>query len=125
MSLVYPIYNPNDAPAIHTVLATLILGGDPPRVDVTRVHDPGNGKRPWLDRPPYDGRLFVRGKCRAGVGDTTGFHVWYCCARYGRTIPVREWAMSVDDARAAGDASGSEHACTAHELATLQRFSHP
>jgi hypothetical protein len=55
----------------------------------------GNGKRPWLDRPPHNGRLLVRGKCRPGVGDVLGYQVWYCCARYGRSIPVRDWGMSV------------------------------
>lgn len=90
MSLVFPAYNPYDADAIHTVLASLVASTTPPRVDVTRGHSK------WLDRLPYTaGRLCIRGKCRAGVGDITGFHVWYCCARYGRAVPVREWSESV------------------------------
>lgn len=86
MSLLFPAFNPNDAAAISGLLATLLAGGVPPRVDVSRCHSK------WLEREPYPGgRLFIRGKCRAGVGETTGYHVWYCCARYGRTVPVREY----------------------------------
>jgi len=92
MPLLFPIYNPNDAPAITAVLATLLAGGVPPRVDVSRVHDTDGSEEPWLDREPYPGgRLLIRGKCRAGVGETTGHISWYCCARFGRAVPVREY----------------------------------
>jgi hypothetical protein len=85
----YQVYA-NDAAAIHDVLAELIAGNAPSRVDVSRVHSA------WLDRPPYpSGRLFVRGSVRSGLGVPSGFVIWYCCARYGRPVPVREWGASV------------------------------
>lgn len=88
--LLFPHYNPNDLPAISSVLALLLASAEPPRVDVSR------GRSKWLDRPPYPGgRLFIRGRCSARAGDITGYHVWYCCARFGRTVPVREWDISV------------------------------
>jgi hypothetical protein len=89
----YRVY-PNDAAAISAVLATLIAGGEPPRIDV------GRGHSEWLDRPPYpNGRLLIRGSTRSGAGGTppSAFVVWYCCARYGRAIPVAEWAYSVGE----------------------------
>jgi hypothetical protein len=75
MSDLYPGYNPNDAPAIYAVLTALIADVDPPRADVARVDG---------------GRLFLRGKCWADAGEHTGYHIWYCCFRLGRTVPVRE-----------------------------------
>lgn len=72
LSTPYPGYNPNDAPAISAVLEALVAGEDPPRVNVARVGE----------------RLLPSGTPGARVGEITGYHVWYCCARYGRAIPV-------------------------------------
>lgn len=99
----------NDAAAMTTVLALLIANAATPRVDVSRVHSE------WLDRPPYpDGRLLIRGSTRSGPGGTppSGFVTWYCCARYGRAIPVREWAYSVGEgAPVLYDASYDQFSC--------------
>lgn len=87
------LVRPDDALAITAVLEMLLANEEPPRVDVTRV------RSDWLNRPPYpNGRLLVRGGTRSGPGgEPSGFVVWYCCARYGRPVPVREWAMSVGE----------------------------
>lgn len=73
----FPAYNPNDAPAIYAALAALIANVDPPRVDVSRI---------------WDGRLWVRGSCQSHAGEIIGYHVWYCCRRLGRAVPVNEWS---------------------------------
>lgn len=114
--LLFPIFNPNDAPAISAVLALLLAGEEPPRVDVTRVHSK------WLDRDPYTGgRLWIRGACRAGPGQITGHHVWYTCARYGRAIPVREENITTGEVTFY-DAPFDEFSCVAnppHDLNSL------
>lgn len=79
LSTPHPGANANDAPAIASVLAALVANASPPRVEVARSQD---------------GRLCVRGRPGARVGEITGYHVWYCCARYGRAVPVREWPTS-------------------------------
>lgn len=98
MTLLFPAYNPNDTAAISAVLASLVANEEPPRVDVSCVQDSDGREEAWLNRPPYpNGRLLIRGKCRAGIGEVTGFHVAYCCARFGRQVPVAIWALTVGE----------------------------
>ena len=88
----YRVYA-NDAAAISAVLATVLAGGEPPRVDVSRVNSE------WLNRPPYvAGRLLIRGSTRSEAGGVpSGFVTWYVCLRRNRVVPVSEWAYSVGE----------------------------
>lgn len=94
MALLFPAFNPHDAAAITSVLASLLANEEPPRIDVSRGHDSAatKHKKPFLDRPPYDGRLCIQGRCWTRDGTPTGYHVAYVCSRFGRvTVPVNEW----------------------------------
>lgn len=93
MTTVQPYPAIYDDVPIRSVLATLIAGGEPPRVKALRVHSD------FLDRPPYpQGRLFLPNakSARRPGHPPTDAHIWYCCARYGRAVPVAEYADSVN-----------------------------
>lgn len=68
---------------IFGIVADLVAGRVPPRIDVTRV----SGSRLFLLGSPGGGRN------PDGSPMIVGYHVWYCCVRFGRpTVPVRELA---------------------------------
>lgn len=97
MSDLYPAYNANDAPALYAVLAALLANTEPPpRADVVRIPD---------------GRLFQRGKCHTDLGEHTGYHVWYCCVRLGRTVPVHDRSATGGVGSADYDAPWDQFSC--------------
>lgn len=90
MSDLYPGFNANDEPAIYAVLAALLANPDPPRAVVDRV-DLGPSGMPYAEVASSFGyRLGLRGTPHTDVGQHTGYHVWYCCVRLNRTVPVHE-----------------------------------